>query len=154
MKKIKIFFETPKRAVATVACIITILAVLGTGTVFAASTFAEGTSIGAENARNFAFADAGIDPVSANMLRTEFDFEQGQFVYEVEFVADGTEYEYWIKASDGTVVKKELEIISCDGTGTIANAQITLDEAKETALTDARVGFLRGDLYESKNRPG
>ena len=32
--------------------------------------------------------------------------EQGQFIYEVEFLANGTEYEYWIKASDGSIVKK------------------------------------------------
>lgn len=54
----------------------------------------------------------GVDPVSAQITKIEFDYEQGQFVYEIEFVAEGTEYEYWIKASDGSVVKKEIEIVT------------------------------------------
>ena len=79
---------------------------IGTGTAFAACAIAEGAAIGAENAQRFAFADAGVDPAAAQAVRTEFDYEQGQFVYEVEFVADGTEYEYWIRSTDGAVVKK------------------------------------------------
>ncbi len=137
--KIKKLFETPKKAVATSACVIAILAVFGTGTVFAASAIAEGSSIGADNAKNFAFADAGVDPNSAQFVKTEFDFEHGQFVYEVEFTADGVEYEYWIKASDGSVVKKEQEIIKQDGQTEIATAAITFEEAKQAALADAGV---------------
>ena len=110
---------------------------LGTGTVYAADAIAKSTAIGAENAQNFAFADAGIDPAAAKIVRTEFGFEHGQFVYEVEFVADGTEYEYWIKSSDGTVVKKEIEIVTQDGAHKVATAEITADEAKEIALADA-----------------
>ena len=110
MMKIKEWFNTPKKAAVSCAVIAGCLLVLGTGTAFAASTVAENTSIGVAAAQNFAFADAGVDPAAAYVDRTEFDFERGQFVYEVEFIAEGTEYEYWIKANDGTVVKKEQEL--------------------------------------------
>lgn len=135
--KIKRLFETPKKAALSIACILAVLLCLGTGTVYAADAVAKSTAIGAENAQNFAFADAGIDPAAAKIVRTEFGFEHGQFVYEVEFVADGTEYEYWIKSSDGTVVKKEIEIVTQDGAHVVATAEITADEAKEIALADA-----------------
>ena len=39
---------------------------------------------------------------------------KNDFVYEVEFIVDNTEYEYLINASDGTVVKKNLEVVSLD----------------------------------------
>lgn len=148
MKKVKRFFETPLKAVISILCILAVLALLGTVTVFAASAIAENGAIGVENARNFAFADAGIDPLSAQVVRTEFDFEQGQFVYEVEFTANGTEYEYWIKASDGSVVKKELEIVGVDGTVTSPSAEITADQAKEVALNDA--GLAASDVTFTK----
>ena len=110
MKRLKQFFKTPQRTVISLLCLAAVIALLGTGTVFAATTIAKSSSIGEENAKNFAFADLGIDPLSAQNVHEEFDFEQGHFVYEIEFMAKGVEYEYWIKASDGAIVKKEMDI--------------------------------------------
>lgn len=100
--------------------------------------------------KNFAFADAGVDPVSAQITKIEFDYEQGQFVYEIEFVAEGTEYEYWIKASDGSVVKKEIEIVTLDGSNATVTAKITLDDAKQTALEDAGVAISDATFTKEK----
>ena len=150
MIKIKKFFETPLKATLSSLCIIAVLAVLGTGTAFAASAIAESNAIGAVNAQNFAFVDAGIDPVSAQKVHTEFDFEQGQFVYEVEFTADGTEYEYWVKASNGSIVKKELKIISAGGDTVSVTAEITLNEAKNIALADAGLSVSDVTFTETK----
>lgn len=141
MSKIKIrnCFETPKKVAVSVACIAAVLFILGTGTVFAVTAIAENSAIGAENAKNFAFADAGVDPVTAKHSKAEFEFEQGHFVYEVTFFAGDAEYEYLIKAADGSVIKKEIEIRSADGGNTAVTAQITMEEAKEIALADAGV---------------
>lgn len=149
MTKVRRWFETPKKAMISCVCILVLLAAMGTGTVFAASAIAESNAIGEKNAQNFAFADAGVDPVSAQLERTEFDFEQGQFVYEIEFTADGTEYEYWVKASDGSIVKKELEIVNPQN-GTAITAQLTLDEAKETALQDTGLSASEVTFTEAK----
>lgn len=137
MKKIKNLFSTPKKTIITVVCMAAILAVLCAGTIFAVSAVAESSAIGEENAKNFAFADAGIDPASVKNVDAEFEFEQGQFVYKVEFVSEGSEYEYLIKASDGSIVKKEVELISKDGKNITVSPKITMDAAKETALSDA-----------------
>lgn len=144
-----------KRTIMTTACAAAALALLGTGTVFAAGSIAEKSSIGAGNAINFAFADAGIDPVSATDVEADFDYEQGQFIYDVEFTANNTEYDYWIKASSGAVVKKDVKLLPGAQTAakeekkeeakqeTGSNAvkaetkQITLEEAKNKALADA-----------------
>lgn len=150
MTKLKQFFSTPKKATITILCILTMGAVLGTGTAFAASAIAESSSIGAENAKNFAFADARIDPLSASNVKAEFDYEHGQFVYEVEFMAGNSEYEYWIKASDGTVIKKQLEIVTQDGSSAVVTAKITLDRAKEIALKDAGLTITGVTFTEEK----
>ncbi len=134
---IKKWFATPKKAVLTIVCALLILTVSGAGTVYAVSAVAKNTSIGAEKAEMFAYADAGVDPAAAENVRVEFDFEHGQFIYDVEFTAGGTEYEYWIHASDGTVVKKSIEIITAEGTVENITATITQREAKEIALMDA-----------------
>ena len=150
MKKIKEWFNTPKKAAVSCAVIAGCLLVLGTGPAFAASTGAENTSIGVAAAQNFAFADAGVDPAAAYVDHTEFDFERGQFVYEVEFIADGTEYAYWIKASDGTVVKKETKLISANGSNVATPDQTTLEEAQTRALTDAGVAAADATFTEGK----
>ena len=173
MLQIRQFFNTRKRALTSSAVAVAILALAGTGTAFATETVARNTSIGSGNAQNFAFADAGVDPTSATGIRTEFDFEQGQFIYEVEFLANGTEYEYWIKASDGSIVKKEQDLIdptisSAQKTTTPSTPQdtqqsvpaqaqqstpaqaqqISIDTAKATAVSHA--GFQTSDVTFSK----
>ena len=134
---IKNLFSTPKKIAVTVLCALAILTAVGTGTAFAVSAVAESTSIGADKAKMFAFADAGVDPVAAENVRTEFDFEQGHFIYDVEFTANGTEYGYWIQASDGSVVKKKIELIGAGGSKTGITAAITQKEARKIALEDA-----------------
>lgn len=137
--KIKKFFSTPVKATLSIISLITILAILGTGTVYAAGTMAQNSSIGEEQAKNVAFSAAGVDPTTAKEVQVEFDYEEGQFVYEVDFLADGTEYEYLINASNGTVVKKDIEVAESSDKNTNATAQITLQEAKEIALRDAKL---------------
>ncbi|MCD7711311.1 MAG: PepSY domain-containing protein [Firmicutes bacterium] len=157
MKNLKSLFETPKRAVITCICAIALLAGIGTVSVFAAGAIAENTSIGTENAQNFAFADAGVDPLDAENVKVKFDFEQGQFVYEVDFTANGTEYEYYIKASDGTVVKKESEIVNAAlanaGAETTTNqtaSYIGVDSAVTVAL--AHAGLENDDVVFTKSK--
>ncbi len=171
MSKMKRFFNTYKKATLSTLCAAAILLLLGTSMVYAAGAVAESSAIGSNNAQNFAFADAGIDPVSAQMVRTEFDHELGRFVYEVEFIFDGTEYEYWIDASDGTILKKEIEMKEAERKPepkpvptaqpeaktelavqpATQPAQVGLEAAKNTALADAglsvdHVTFIKAQL--------
>ena len=103
MKKNKVLFAAVLAAV-----------VLGIGSigVYAAVQVAQNNSISEETARNFAFVDAGISPEEANVIKTEFDFEKGKFVYEIDFLTEDTKYEYTIDAKSGAVLGKETEILS------------------------------------------
>ncbi len=128
-----------RKAFLSVLCVLVLLVMAGTGAVLAAGFKEDSSAIGAEKAELYAFADAEIDPAEVKTARTEFDFEQGQFVYEVEFFYDGVEYDYRILASDGTVVKKSLEFFYTDRTKEMAGSSVSLEEAKKIAFEDAGV---------------
>ncbi len=65
--------------------------------------------ISREEAMQAAFAHAGVAQSDASYVHIQFDTEDGVMVYEVEFYAGTTEYEYDINASTGAVVKVEKE---------------------------------------------
>ncbi|MCC8068016.1 MAG: PepSY domain-containing protein, partial [Clostridiales bacterium] len=137
---VHILSEKTRKTILMAACTASLFALLSAGSAYAAENSSENTVIGAEAAQNYAFADAGVDPVSASSVFTEYDYDDGQFVYEVEFTAEGTEYEYQIQAYDGSVLKKSTEYVSLiNSAAASANADtsITLDKAKEIALNDA-----------------
>lgn len=108
--KLKTLFTTPKRAIITSVCMLAILAAAGTATALAAESIAKSNSIGTAAAEEKALLDAGVSSADANFGYTDFDFEKGSFVYEVEFTANGIEWEYVIKASDGTVLSRRAKV--------------------------------------------
>ena len=65
--------------------------------------------ITAEEAKNAALSHAGISESDVAQLEIEFDSEDGLMVYEVEFYAGGSEYDYDIDARTGEVVKSSRE---------------------------------------------
>ncbi len=104
----------------------------------------------------------GVNPSSALVSKTEFERENGQYVYEVEFAANGVAYDYTIKATDGAVIAKNTE---GQLTGTIQQTDpvtalpvvdspvvvITAERAKEIALQHAslaatNVTFVHAEL--------
>ncbi|MCD7885790.1 MAG: PepSY domain-containing protein [Lachnospiraceae bacterium] len=107
-----------------------------------AETSAAESVIGAEAAKNFAFADAGVDPAAAEYVSAKYDYDDGEFLYDVEFTAEGTEYEYHVQAYDGSILQKSVDYEalrnSLLSSRSIAEntASISLEEAKEIALAD------------------
>lgn len=139
MSKFKSLFKKPQKAALAVVCLLVIVAAIGTALAYAAGAFDRSTAIGGDAAANFAFADAGIDPVSASALHTEFKREEGQFVYKVTFSVEDTEYEYLIGADSGAVIRKKTEIQSSSNNAGNRSVSKTLAEAQEIALADAEV---------------
>lgn len=140
MPNFKELFSTPKKAAVTLLCIGVILVTIGACiVVYAAGGPASSDAIGAENAQNFAFADAGVDPAAAKSINVRYERFQGTFVYKVEFIAGDTEYEYRINASDGAVVRKESKTVKGPEDTPPLPLSVTLEEARDIALTDAGV---------------
>lgn len=58
----------------------------------------------AEEAKALALAHAGLAEDQVTHLRVEFDYDDGIPEYEVEFMADGWEYEYEIHGETGRIL--------------------------------------------------
>lgn len=85
-------------------CGIGILTTATVGTVFAAT-------MDQKMAENVALLDSGVTSVNVTMRPTTLDMENGNLVYDVEFVDGQTKYEYEIDAESGSVMEKEIDTV-------------------------------------------
>ena len=76
-----------------------------TGTGSTSST----ADIGEAKARSVALSHAGISESSTSYIYAKKDWDDGRWVYDVEFWADGKEYDYEILASDGTILSYDYD---------------------------------------------
>lgn len=60
-------------------------------------------------AKEIAFADAGITESDAKRVKTEFDRDDGRELYEVEFYYNNMEYSYEINAADGSIIERDID---------------------------------------------
>lgn len=150
-----------KKTLATIAGTLLAIVVIVGGVSLAQKESARSNSIGKYNALRFALEDEGFTEDQVQFIKNKFDRENGQYVYEVEFIKDGIEYDYDILATDGSVVSKDLDDLDRRSAGnnnastntTTSTQGITLEEAKAIALKDAgviesQVSFSKAKLDE------
>ncbi len=65
--------------------------------------------IGAEKAKEVAFADAQVNANDVRKAEVEFDYDYGKLVYEVDFASGEYEYDYSIEAVNGNIVHSHRE---------------------------------------------
>lgn len=113
---------------------------------------------GEEAAKQAAFAHAGVSADGVTVTKCKLDWDDGRQVYEIEFRADGVEYDYEIDASSCAVLKAGQEWGDHRHGGESAPRQQTgsfigEEAAKSAALTHAGVsadgaGYIRCELDE------
>ena len=96
-----------------------------------------------EQAKQAALDHAGVQESQVTKMKVELDKEDGHAVYEVEFTANGTEYEYEIDAGDGAVWKYESETKGVAPASAPAFNGVGESGAKAAALNHA--GFAEKD---------
>lgn len=105
-------------------------------------------SITVDQAKEIALSHAGQTADAVYFEKAKQDYDDGVLVYEIEFIAGDTEYEYEINARTGDIVKNKREAAdtpqngNSGGSGNTGNAgntaaSITVDQAKEIALKHA-----------------
>ncbi len=141
--KLKKLFETPKKAILTVGVTAFSLCFIGAASVFSVFAIAESTSIGKEAAISNAYEAAGVTAEDVEYVETDFDFDDGKFVYEVEFRSKGKKYEYKIGSSNGAIIKGEHH-----GLGKIDQEIISIEKAKE--ITVSHAGLSADDVTFTK----
>ena len=148
-----------KKGLIATALIGSLLAV-GGGSVYAVGQVARSSAISEEAAINFACVDAGISPQDITRSRIDFDYERGVFVYDIDFIAGDTEYEYTIHSTNGSVLdsSKEKVFNQASPTGTQATPTPTttdeyaIDESQAfaNALSDAGLNDSQVTLKRTK----
>ena len=84
--------------------------------VHASGQSSEKAYIGREAAEEIALLHAGVSRSEAAKLKSELEYENGGLVYEVEFEAQGKEFEYDVDAVSGEIRKVESEPLETNGT--------------------------------------
>lgn len=105
-------------------------------------------AINAQKARSIAFEHAGVAAENVTDFEIDLDRKNGVTVYEVEFRAGDTEYDYVINAQTGEVVsfKKKREAASTPE----QKAEITPAKAGEIAFEHA--GVSRGEAADYRSK--
>ena len=125
---------------------------LSNNTVTQTGTASDKGYIGIEAAKAAAYAHAGVSASDVLFVEVDFDSEHGVMVYEVEFYAGTTEYEYDINALTGEVVKYEQEKT---GTGVpaagsngnyIGEAAAKAAALSHSGVSEADVCWLKSDF--------
>lgn len=111
-KEREVIIMTRKKKLAIIiSTVIIVIAIIGVSVFSYASEVTKKNSIGIDKALNIAMIDAGVHEEDVVVTKAEMDFDKGVFVYDIEFDANGIdEYEYSIKASDGTILFKDHEL--------------------------------------------
>lgn len=112
-----------KKIIIAVVCAVLVVVGIGAGSIAYASDVVKKNSIGIDKAIQSAMVDAGVTEENTIIRKAKMSFEDGTFVYDVEFVSGGYEYDYVLKASDGTVMEKDRDID--DNSSGVSAAQTT-----------------------------
>lgn len=173
MKRLKKFFGTPQNTVITIVCLAVLIALLGTGTVFAIvkketprdeikdkttdlpvseeEQQNSASEIGLDAAKEIVISDAGVSESDVTYTKTRLEYEEGVAVYEIEFYTPTDEFEYEINAATGVIRSKDKEAFQTtieDNHHRNTGSDIGVEQAKSIAVGDA--GLTVSEVYFSK----
>ena len=69
-------------------------------------------NIGKDAALEVALEDAGVNESDTTRLKVSEDRDDGRTIYEIQFDADGREYDYEVQASDGKILSTDVELLT------------------------------------------
>lgn len=105
--------------------------------------------VSVEAAKQKALDDAGVKAEDAVFLKAHYDSDDMVPHYDVKFEANGYEYEYEVKASDGAVLEKDVDRERKPvNKPSASNGYLSEDEAKSAAYNHA--GVKAADVKFSK----
>ena len=118
MNSIKSMLSSPKRIGLFAVCAVLIIAVIAFSVLYAIGSIANNQGIGLERATNVALQNAGYTESEVTGLRGHYDRDDNLKIYEIEFYADGFEYDYKVAAEDGTILEANRELTNQINGGT------------------------------------
>ena len=139
MKLLKIKKVITFAAAAAGAVVITTGATGATTPVIAAPVTATDSYISRTEAKTTALNHAKVSASKITNYEIELDREKNGVFYEVEFDANGYEYDYKINAKTGTIVKSEKKVIKTKTTTKTAYSKTTTSKTTTAKTTTAYI---------------
>ena len=89
-----------------------------------------------DEAKTIALQDAGVSASDAVFVRVERDRDDGRSVYDLEFYAGNTEYDYEISAETGEILSydSDIEGWAAQSASSASGSAVTLEQARELVL--------------------
>lgn len=162
MKKITTMLNSPVKIAGFAACAVLLIGLIVFGTIQASAGINENKTIGMDKGVNVALQDAGFKAENVSNLSAHYDTEDGTSVYEVSFTANGFEYEYIIKASNGKILEADRDAVKdsapkdtkteqpAKSETTSSGDGISLKEAKNIALKHAGISSSEATFVKAK----
>lgn len=162
MKKITAMLNSPVKIAGFAACAVLLIGLIVFGTIQASAGINENKTIGMDKGVNVALQDAGFKAENVSNLSAHYDTEDGTSVYEVSFTANGFEYEYIIKASNGKILEADRDAVKdsapkdtktkqpAKSETTSSGDGISLKEAKNIALKHAGISSSEATFVKAK----
>ena len=109
--------------------------------------------IGTERAKQIAFNRAGVSASQVKNLKVKLDTDDGRAIYEIEFDANGYEYDVDVDAVNGNVVDFDKDVIDDDddepkSTPAPAGDYIGAERAKKIAFNRAGISASQAEELE------
>lgn len=95
------------------------------------------TPLTIEDAQIIALEKVQLNLADVMMTKLSQDRDDGRLVFDVEFVVSDTEYEFEIDAQTGEIIEQSTERVDKSKAAMLSQKLLTMDEAKEKALTQA-----------------
>ena len=140
MKKITTVLNSPTKIALFAICCVLIISIVAFAAVQASAGVNANKTLGMDKGVNIALNDAGLRAEDVSDLSAHYDTEDGIAVYEVKFTSGGYEYDYQIKASDGTILEADRDALKQSGTNKTPTVK---DKTEQTGAN--------GDASSGKN---
>ena len=121
-----------KKRIIAIVCGIVAAAVIVTGLIISFSRMKESESIGSDTALSIALNDAGLSKNEVTNTKSNFEHDDGRYIFGVEFSSDNIEYEYYIDAKTGEILKSDSDIHRPQITSQTASQPQTTEQASST----------------------
>ena len=112
-----------------------------------------GSYIGEAKAKEIALNHAGVSSTQATFVRSQFEYDDGRAVYDVDFWSGSKEYDYEIDAQSGAILSHDFDIegyTPSSSGGTQSSADIGAEKAKSIALNHAGVSASNAVFLHAK----
>lgn len=116
----------------------------GIGGAFAA----EAAALTMEDAKTIALERAQVNESDVFLTQLNEDKDDGQRVFEIEFIIGDKEFEYDIDAETGEILKESTKTLSGQKSGMDTSLYLGMDGAIQKALTQAGVSAEQAALIE------